>query len=105
MLVVLPAPFTPTIIITVGVDLPMSSGFSSGASNSANTSRSSSLTCCGVSTRAARTFLRNCSSTNCVAGMPASARINAVSSSSYSASSTRLPPNRTESPEPVLRKP
>jgi hypothetical protein len=91
MLVVLPAPFTPAIIITSGWARPSIRDFSSGLSRPTNKVRSAALTCCGSVSRSARTFSRSDSSRNSVASTPASDISRAVSSSSYRSSSILAP--------------
>ena len=105
MLVVLPAPLTPTTIITVGIALPTTKDFSSGASKSATASASKPLTADASVARDSFTRLFKSSSRNSVAFTPASAISNAASSSSYSVSSICVPVNTCVMLVPVLRKP
>ena len=105
MLVVLPAPLTPTTMITVGVSRPTASARSSGASRSAIASTSSVLTASGSVAPASLTRRFRSPSRKPVALTPASAISSAASSSSYSASSIFVPVKTLAMPEPVLRNP
>lgn len=82
MEVVLPAPFTPATMITVGVYSPITSGFSSGLSTSAMASASSTLTWEASVAMLALTRRRRSSRRNSVAFTPVSAINSADSSSS-----------------------
>ena len=81
-LVVLPAPLTPTTIITVGVARSTSIGFSSGASNSVSSSRRAALSSPASPIRLRRARSRNWAMSHSVVAWPASLVSSAVSSSS-----------------------
>ena len=88
MVVVLPAPFTPAIMITNGFAVRTSSGFSSAKINS--TSAVLNSACSPAPSVMFLSFAerRKSAISRVVARMPTSAEISAVSSSSNSASST-----------------
>ena len=103
--VVLPAPFTPATMITVGVCWPMTRGFSSGLSMVSSASASSHLTAAGDWARPVFTRSRRSFSSCVVASTPVSAISRASSSSSYSDSVICVPVKTVEMLEPVLRRP
>ena len=105
MLVVLPAPLTPTTIITVGVCSPTTRARSSDFNRSAMASISSAFTAAGSVALVSLTRRFRSASRASVAGSPASASSSADSSSSYNASSTWVPVKTCAMLEPVLRRP
>ena len=103
--VVLPAPLTPAIIMTVGLYWPTTSGFCSGKSRAAKASARSALTAAGSVVLLSLTRRLRSTSKYSVAATPASLISKADSSSSYSASSIWVPVNTVAIELPVLRKP